>query len=66
MTTAGHLIVLALFPILALVIPDILVHGFGRSAEPEPVPAPPARAPELGIELAHSIHRYRMEHDGVR
>jgi hypothetical protein len=66
MTTAGHLIVLALFPILALVIIDILVNGFGRSAEPEPIPEPPARQPELGIELALSIYQYRMEHDEVR
>jgi hypothetical protein len=66
MTTAGHLIVVALLPILGLSIIDILVNGLERSAEPEPIPEPPARQPELGIELALSIYQYRMEHDEIR
>jgi hypothetical protein len=66
MTTAGHLILLAQFPILAQVIIDVLVNGFERSAEPEPTPEQPARQPELGIELALSIYQYRMEHDEIR
>jgi hypothetical protein len=68
MTTAEHMIVVALLPLLGLLLIDILVNGFEISAEPEPVPEPKAniRPPELGIELALAIHRYRMEHDEVR
>jgi hypothetical protein len=34
----------------------------------DPIPDEPEkqRPPELGIQLAESIHKYRMEHDEIR